>query len=257
MNTPISDAAPSPVPVTLYGRAREQEVLDRLLLTLRGGRSRALVLRGESGAGKTALLAYLAAHPDAGRVVRTAGVETMSEIAYSNLHELCAPLMDRLGLLSPAQQEALATALGLSLGLGLDGDHGGSPGHLTIGLAVLDLFAEAAADEPLVCVVDDAQWVDRMSAAILAFVARRLDAEAVGLVFAVNTTASALAPANAGLLAGLPELRVEGLGDEDARALLAAVLPDPDGVDPAVLDRIVAEARGNPLALLELPRNPR
>ncbi|MFD0630328.1 hypothetical protein ACFQ9X_00370 [Catenulispora yoronensis] len=158
-------------------------------------------------------------------------METGSEIAYSNLHELCAPLMHRFGRLTPAQQEALGTALGM-------GD--GSAGHLLVGLAVLDLFAEAAVEEPLVCVVDDVQWLDGMSAAILAFVARRLDAEAVALVFAVNTTASALAPANDRLLAGLPELRVEGLADEPARKLLASVLAGP--VDPGVLDRIVAES---------------
>lgn len=235
-----------PTAQPLCGRAREQEVLDRLLLELREGRSRALVLRGESGVGKTALLAYLAGHGQAGRVVRTAGVETDAELAYSNLHELCAPLMDHFDRLSPAQQEALSTALGLG---------GGTAGHLLVGLAVLDLLAEAAVDEPLVCLVDDVQWLDGMSAAILAFVARRLDAEAVALVFAVNTTASALRPANARLLAGLPELRVEGLADEDARALLAAVLPEP--ADPEVLDRIVADSQGNPLALLELHRNHR
>ncbi|NUR28562.1 MAG: ATP-binding protein [Catenulispora sp.] len=235
------------IPVPLQGRAREQAVLNRLLREVREGRSRALVLRGEAGVGKTALLAHLASHHEAGRVVCTVGVETESEIPYANLHHLCAPLLDHLEQLSPTNQQALTTALGLA--------HGDNPGHLQIGLAVLDLFAEAAAEAPLVCVVDDVQWVDGMSAAILAFVARRLDAEAVALVFAVNTTASALAPANARLLAGLPELSVEGLDDEDARALLTSATAGP--VDPTVLDWIVAESHGNPLALLELSRNHR
>ncbi|GAA2419340.1 LuxR family transcriptional regulator [Nonomuraea africana] len=228
----------------LRGRAREQEVLDRLLRDVHGGHSRALVLRGEYGIGKTALLTYLAGQAPVGRVVRTAGVETESEIPYAALQQVCAPLLDHLDRLPEAQRGALTTAFGLS--------RGKPPGQLLIALAVLGLLAEAAADEPLVCVVDDAEWLDGLSGAILASVARRLHAESVALVFAVSTSATAPAQANAEYLAGLPELRVDGLGDDDARALLDSVLPEP--VDPQVRDRIVAEARGNPLALLELPR---
>jgi len=234
-----------PTAAPLYGRLREREILDRLLRDLRAGHSRALVVRGDTGIGKTALLAYLTGHRLAGHVVRTAGVETEPEVAFSALQELCSPLLDRLGRLPAAQQAALATALGI--------EEGSSPSPLLIGLAVLGLFAEAADEEPLVCVVDDTQWVDGMSAAVLAFVARRLDAEAVALVFAVNTTAASdLAVADSRLLAGLPELRVERLGADDARALLDTLLPGP--VDPGMRDRIVAESHGNPLALVVLSR---
>ncbi|RKT19086.1 AAA ATPase-like protein [Streptomyces sp. 1114.5] len=248
------DGTGDPLSPQLRGRAREQEVLDRLLLDLRRGHSRVLVLRGESGIGKTALLTYLAGRAPAGRVVRTVGVETEFEIAYSALQQMCAPLLSQLDRLPAAQRAALATALGLELGLGLERgpSDGGSPGGLLTGLAVLGLFAEAAAVEPLVCVVDDAQWIDGISAAVLAFVARRLDAESVALVFAVSTSASVRTPTSAGLLAGLPELQVDGLRDDDARALLDSVLPGP--VHPRVRDAIVAEARGNPLALMELQR---
>ncbi|WBP91544.1 AAA family ATPase [Kitasatospora cathayae] len=247
-----TDGTGDPLSPQLRGRAREQEVLDRLLLDLRRGHSRVLVLRGESGIGKTALLTYLADRAPAGRVVRTVGVETEFEIAYSALQQMCAPLLSHLDRLPAAQRAALATALGLEPESGLGPSDGGSPGGLLTGLAVLGLFAEAAAVEPLVCVVDDAQWIDGISAAVLAFVARRLDAESVALVFAVSTSASVRTPTSAGLLTGLPELQVDGLRDDDARALLDSVLPGP--VHPRVRDAIVAEARGNPLALMELPR---
>lgn len=246
------DGMGDPLSPPLRGRAREQEVLDRLLLDLRRGHSRVLVLRGESGIGKTALLTYLGGRVPAGRVVRTVGVETEFEIAYSALQQMCAPLLSHLDRLPAAQRAALATALGLELELERGPSDGGSPGGLLTGLAVLGLFAEAAAVEPLVCVVDDAQWIDGISAAVLAFVARRLDAESVALVFAVSTSVSVRTPTSAGLLTGLPELQVDGLRDDDARALLDWVLPGP--VDPRVRDAIVAEARGNPLALMELRR---
>ncbi|MBO1413237.1 AAA family ATPase [Streptomyces sp. FH025] len=246
------DVTGNPLSPPLRGRAREQEVLDELLLDLRRGHSRVLVLRGESGVGKTALLTYLAGRAPAGRVVRTVGVETDPEIAYSALRQTCAPLLDHLDRLPATQRAALATALELGMGMELGPSDGESPDWLLTGLAVLGLFAEAAADEPLVCVVDDAQWIDGISAVVLAFVARRLDAESVALVFAVSTSASARTPTNTGLLAGLPELQVDGLRDDDARALLDSVLPGP--VHPRVRDAIVAEARGNPLALTELPR---
>lgn len=228
----------------LHGRAHERAVLDRLLVDVRCGYSRALVLRGESGIGKTALLSYLAEQVPAGRVVATVGVESDSEITYSSLQQICTPLLGYLDRLPTVQRAALATALGLSVSE--------SPGHLLTGLAVLGLLAEAAVNEPLVCVVDDVQWIDHMSAAIFAFVARRLDTESVALVFALSSLSSALPPPNAELLSGLPELQVDGLRDEDARALLDEVLPGP--VSPRVRDGIVARARGNPLALLVLSR---
>ncbi|MFF5083999.1 ATP-binding protein [Actinoplanes sp. NPDC000266] len=227
-----------PGELTLRGRRREQETLDRLVRDVRSGQSRVLVLRGEAGAGKTALLDHLAEHAGGCRVVRAAGVELESEIAYASLQQLCAPLLGHLGAVPEPQRAALSVAFGLSTG--------NPPEALVLGLAVLHLMAEAAAERPLVCVVDDAQWVDRMSATILAFAARRLEAESVALIFAVRT------PADDQTLRGLPELVVEGLADADARALLDSVLPGP--VDDRVRDRIVAETRGNPLALLELPR---
>ncbi|BAL87536.1 putative LuxR-family transcriptional regulator [Actinoplanes missouriensis 431] len=221
----------------LRGRRRERETLDRLLRDVRAGHSRVLVLRGEAGAGKTALLDYLAGRPSAGRVVRAAGVEPETELAYSALQQLCAPLLEHLDRLPEPQRAALATAFGLSAGQ--------PPEALIVGLAVLGLLAEAASERPLVVVVDDAQWLDRMSEVILTFVARRLDAESVALVLAAR-------PADGQLFTGLPELQVDGLPDADARALLDAVLPGL--VDTQVRDRIIAETRGNPLALLELPR---
>lgn len=222
----------------LWGRQRECAALDRLLRDIRAGHSRVLVLRGEAGAGKTALLDYLAAHAPAGRVARAAGVEPESEIAYAVLQQLCAPLLGHLDRLPEPQRDALATAFGLSVG--------DPPEGLLIGLAVLGLFAEAASEEPLVLIVDDVQWLDWMSEVILTFVARRLTAESVALIFAARS------PGDEQILSGLPELRVEGLSDVDARALLDSVLPGP--IDDRVRDRTVAETRGNPLALLELPR---
>jgi DNA-binding CsgD family transcriptional regulator len=224
--------------VVLRGRRRELEHLDRLLRDVRGGQSRVLVLRGEAGSGKTALLDYLSGAASTGRVVRAAGVEPETEIAYSALQQLVAPLLDRLDRLPEPQRQALATGLGLA--------SGPPPDALLIGLAVLGLFADAATEQPLICVVDDVQWLDRMSEVILTFVARRLDSESVALVFASRS------PGDERILDGMPEMRVAGLAEADARALLDSVLPGP--VDNRVRDRIVAETRGNPLALLELPR---
>ncbi|MGW4812896.1 AAA family ATPase, partial [Kitasatospora cineracea] len=241
--------------VQLLGRERESAVLDGLLREVRDGRSGVLVLRGEAGAGKSALLDELAGRAGRLRVVRAAGVEAESEFAYSALQRLCAPLLDGpgtpdgpaglgglggLGGLPPVQREALRVAFGLSAGA--------APEMLLVGMAVLGLFAEAAAAGPLVCLVDDAQWLDLMSQRILAFVGRRLDRESVLLVFAERTVDGA----GDGGFAGLPELPLPGLGDAEARALLERALPGP--VDARVRDRIVGEAGGNPLALLELPR---
>ncbi|WP_436533368.1 ATP-binding protein [Actinoplanes sp. HUAS TT8] len=219
----------------LLGRRPEQETLDGLLRAVRGGQSRALVLRGEAGCGKTALLDHLVGQAGFARVLRASGVESESEMAYSALQQLCAPLLEHLDVLAEPQRAALSTAFGLAAGP--------APERLLVGLAVLGLFAEAARARPLVCVVDDAQWVDDASALILGFVARRLSAESVALVFAARDSER---------LAALPELPVAGLPHAEARALLDSVLTGP--VDTHVRDRIVAETRGNPLALRELPR---
>ena len=225
----------------LLGRGRECGELDRLLREVREGRSRVLVLRGEAGIGKSALLDYLAAQATRMRVVRAAGVEAESEFAYSALQSLCAPLVSHIDQLPPVQQEALRVAFGLSAG--------NPPEMLLVGLAVLGLFSEAAAETPLLCLVDDAQWLDLMSQRILTFVGRRLDAESVALVFAERITDSTGDEAG---ISELPELFIRGLTDADARVLLDSALPGP--VEDRVRDRIVAETAGNPLALLELPR---
>ncbi|MFE7564863.1 AAA family ATPase [Kitasatospora sp. NPDC057500] len=224
----------------LLGRNRELEALERLLREVRGGRSRVLVLRGEAGVGKSALLDHLAGRAAPLQTVRAAGVEAESDFAYSALQRLCAPLLPHLDRLPPVQQDALRVAFGLSAG--------NPPEMLLVGMAVLGLFAEAAAESPLVCLVDDAQWLDLMSQRILTFVGRRLDAESVALVFAERVADGQ--PEEG--FAGLPDLPLRGLADDDARSLLDSVLPGP--VDARVRDRIVAETGGNPLALLELPR---
>jgi DNA-binding CsgD family transcriptional regulator len=220
----------------LTDRRSEREVLDRLVNAVRAGESRALVICGEPGVGKTALLEYLAAQASACRVVRAVGVQSEMELAFAGLHQLCAPMLDHAERLPVPQREALRTAFGISAGP--------APDRFLVGLAVLSLLSDAAGERPLVCVVDDQQWLDRASMAALGFVARRLAADPVGLVFAARVPGDELA--------GLPELVVEGLEEGDARALLASVLAGP--LDARVRDLIVAETRGNPLALLELPR---
>jgi DNA-binding CsgD family transcriptional regulator len=222
----------------LLGRGVECAALDQLVASVRAGPSRTLVLRGEAGAGKSALLEYLVRHAAGCGVARAAGVESEMELAYAGLQQLCAPFLDRLERLHGPQRDALGTAFGLR--------EGGAPDRFLVGLAVLSLLSEIAEERPRVCVVDDAQWLDAASAQALAFVARRLGAESVGLVFAVRE------PGGDRHLAGLPDLIVGGLGDREARELLATVVAGP--LDERVRDRIVAETRGNPLALLELPR---
>ncbi len=222
----------------LLGRHSECAALDELVASVRAGPSRALVVRGEAGVGKSALLGYLVEHASGCGIARAAGVESEVELAFAGLHQLCAPFVDRLERLPGPQRDALGSALGLR--------DGGAPDGFLVGLAALSLLSDVAEDRPLVCVVDDAQWLDGASAQALAFVARRLGAESVGLVFAVRE------PIGEPHLAGLPELVVHGLDDLDARALLEAVVTGP--IDVRVRDRIVAETRGNPLALLELPR---
>jgi DNA-binding CsgD family transcriptional regulator len=224
--------------VVLLGRGPECAALDRLLGTVRAGQSAALVVRGEPGVGKTALLEYVVDQAAGCRVVRASGVESEMEVAFAALHQLCGGLLDRLDALPEPQRDALAVAFGLKSGT--------PPDRLFVGLAVLGLLSEAAAEGPLVCVVDDAQWLDRESAHALAFAARRLRAESVAVVAAVRE------PAYDERLAGFRQLRVEGLADTDARALLASALHGP--IDERVRERILAETRGNPLALLELPR---
>jgi AAA ATPase domain len=225
-------------PTQLLGRRRECAALDELVASVREGSSRALVMRGEAGVGKTALLEYLVQRASGCSVVRAAGVESEMELAFAGLHQLCAPVLDRLDRLHGPQSGALGAAFGLR-----DGD---APDRFLVGLAALSLLSDLAEDAPLIAVVDDTQWLDAASAQALAFVARRLGAESVGLVFAVRS------PAPARYLAGVAELGVEGLGRREAQELLRAVVPRP--LDQRVSDRIVAETRGNPLALLELPR---
>ena len=220
----------------LTDRRAERRVLDRLVEAVRAGESRVLVVHGELGIGKSALLEYLARRAVGCRVLQVAGVQSEMELAFAGVHQLCAPLLGRLDALPDPQREALATAFGLS--------GGPAPDRFLVGLAALGLLSEAAAEWPVLCMVDDAQWLDRASAQVLAFVARRLGAESVGLVFGTRVAD--------GDLAGLPELAVGGLPEAETRALLDVVLTGP--IDARVRDEIVAETRGNPLALLELPR---
>jgi DNA-binding CsgD family transcriptional regulator len=224
-------------PTELVGRRGECDVLDQLVEAVRAGESGSLVVRGEPGVGKTALLDYVAEHASGCRVVRAAGVQSEMELAFAGLHQLLGPMLDRLDHLPVPQHDALRTAFGVS--------PGAAPDRFFIGLAVLNLLSDAADDQPVICLVDDEQWLDRASAQALAFAARRLGTESVGLVFAARGTGEELA--------GLPELVVEGLDDDDARALLDSALTGP--IDARVRDQIVTDARGNPLALLELPRS--
>ena len=222
----------------LRGRGRECETLDQLVYAVRAGESRTLVVRGEAGVGKTALLDYLLEQARGCRVARASGVESEMELPFAGLHQLCAPMLEGLGRLPGPQRDALRIAFGLVAG--------DAPDRFFVGLAVLSLLSDVADGGPLVCVVDDAQWLDRASAQSLAFVARRLFAEPVAMVFAVRE----FRPDRE--FVGPPELLVEGLSDGDARVLLDSVIHGP--LDERVRDRIVAETRGNPLALLELPR---
>jgi DNA-binding CsgD family transcriptional regulator len=220
----------------LHDRRSEREVLGGLLAAVRGGQSRVLVISGEPGVGKTALVEFAIRSASGFRVARAVGVESEMELAFAALHQLCAPLLDRLDRLPVPQRDALGVAFGLRVGE--------APDRFLVGLAVLSLLSEVAEEQPLMCVVDDAQWLDRASAQALVFVARRLLAESVALVLVTRETGDELI--------GFPKLAVEGLGDGDARALLGSVLRVP--LDERVRERIVAETRGNPLALLELPR---
>src|SRR6201993_1847412 len=220
----------------LRGRRQQVEALDELLADVRAGHSRALVVRGEPGIGKTALLNHAAGAAADFQVAQGDGVESEMELPYSTLQQLCARMLHRLDHLPPPQRDALSVALGLQ--------SGSAPDRFLVGLAVLGLLSEVAADQPLLCLIDDAQWLDQTSAHALAFVARRLDAESVAVIFGTRDRAG-------GDLAGVPELTVRGLSAVDARVLLASVIPG--RLDEPVRDRIIAESGGNPLALLELP----
>jgi DNA-binding CsgD family transcriptional regulator len=220
----------------LRGRSAECAVLDEVLAAVRHGESRTLVVRGDAGIGKTALLEYAVAAATDLRVLRAAGVESEMELPFAVLHQLCVPMLDGLGRLPDPQREALSIVFGRSAGP--------RPDPFMVGLAVLTLISEVAAQRPLLCVVDDVQWLDKATAQTLTLVARRLRAEAVGLVFGARETGDEFG--------GLPYLEVPGLRNADARALLGSVVGFM--LDERVRDRIVAETRGNPLALLELPR---
>jgi DNA-binding CsgD family transcriptional regulator len=226
------EAAPN-----LRGRTDECATLDELLAEVRAGRSRVLVLSGEAGVGKTALLDFMAARATDCRLTRWVGVESEMELPFAALRQLCEPLLSHLERLPEPQREALSIALGLAAGKPAD--------RFLVGLAVLTLLAEVAEEVPVVWVADDAQWLDRISEQVLGFVARRLLAERVGVVFAVRGSTVE------GELARMSQLPIDGVDDVNAREILTSVVRQP--IDTRVRDRIIAEAHGNPLALLELP----
>src|SRR5579864_174185 len=220
----------------MFGRRSEREALARLIDGARGGRSGVAVLLGEPGVGKTALLDYAVDSASGLHIARAAGVESERDLAFAALHQLCAPVFDRLERLPGPQRDALAVTFGLS--------QGAVPDRFMVALAVLSLLSEAAEDRPLLWVVDDAQWLDKASAQGLAFVARRLLAESVVLLFAAREAGEDLRD--------LPQMAVGGLSTGDARELLASVVPW--SLDERVGEQIVAETQGNPLALIELTR---
>ena len=223
-------------PKPLVGRDDECRLVEKLVDGVRSNESRTMVIEGPPGVGKTALLDYAASAARDFRVERAAGVESEMELAFAALHQLCTPMLGRLDRLPTPHREALAIALGLRAGP--------TPDRFLVGLAVLGLLSQAAADRPLLCVVDDAQWVDRASAQALSFVARRLSAESIGILFATRHVSDELGQ--------LPTVGLRGLDSVAARKLLLAVVSSP--LDEGVRDRIIAEMRGNPLALTELPR---
>jgi DNA-binding CsgD family transcriptional regulator len=230
MNRDVDAAA-----AQLAGRRDELSVLGGLVDAVREGESRVLVVRGEPGVGKTTLLEHAAGQERSCQVARASGVQSEMELAFAGLHQLCAPMLGRAERLPLPQQDALRTAFGLVAGP--------PPDRFIVGLAALNLLSEVAAERPLICLIDDEQWLDQASAQALGFAARRLGADPVGLVFATRAPGAELA--------GLPELDVDGLPEQDARALLDSALAGP--LDEQVRDLIVAETGGNPTALLELP----
>lgn len=221
----------------LLGRESERSQIDRLLEAAGHGLSAVLVLRGEPGIGKTALLHYAVGSASGFRVIRLVGIESEAELGFAALHQLLLPFLGRLDLLPGPQRNALGTALGLS--------DGGPPDRFLVALASLTVLSGAATERPLLCVVDDAQWLDQESAAVLAFVARRLSVDAIGMLFAVPDPSERSVP-----LGGLAELWVRGLAPADAQRLLAAAAPS--SVERGVSEQIITRADGNPLALIEL-----
>ena len=236
IDEPLDGRAETSPGTNLRGRAEECVSLDELVAAIRRGESQSLVLRGEAGIGKTALLEYLIGSAGDATVIRGGGVESEMELAFASLHQLCAPLLEQVRSLPAPQRQALEVVFGQR--------EGAAPDLFLVGLAVLSLFSDGAEEGPLLCVVDDAQWLDQASALTLAFVARRLLAEPVGIVFAAREPGEELQH--------LTELEVRGLRSGDASALLASEAPSM--LDERVRDRIIAETHGNPLALLELPR---
>jgi len=233
----VSERRGSRADAPLRGRDRELALIDALVRRARAGRSGALVVCGEAGIGKSALLDRAAEHAARHvRVRRMVAAESELELAYAGLQQLCAPMMDAAGVLPEPQRDALEAALGLRVA--------SAPSPFLVGLAVLGLLTEAAGERALLCVVDDAQWLDEVSANALAFVARRLDAEGIAIVPVMRTVGEPFS--------GLPRLEVEGLRDDDARELFRRAVPGP--IDLRVRDQLITEARGNPLALRELPR---
>jgi DNA-binding CsgD family transcriptional regulator len=224
----------------LFGRIDELEVMGQLSANVRSGQSAVLVVHGEAGIGKTALLRYLTERASGFAVARAVGVESEMELPFAGLHQLCVPMLGRLGSLAEPQRRGLSVAFGLA--------SGDNPDRFLVALAALSLMAETSEERPLLCVVDDAQWLDQASAQVLGFVGRRLLAESIALVFAVRTPPGP-SPEH---LADLPELRLGGLDKKAARQLLATVAPGP--LDESVRARIIEETGGNPLALLELYR---
>ncbi|MGW7681625.1 ATP-binding protein [Kribbella sp. NPDC054772] len=220
----------------LLGRRSERAVLDRLLSDVRSGTSRVLVVRGEAGVGKSALLHHATESAPELFTLRAVGVQSEMELVFAALHQLCVPLLDRLPRIPEPQRRALATVFGLA--------PGPAPDRFMVGLAVLSLISDLAEEQPVLVVVDDAQWLDTATAQTLGFVARRVGAEAVGLLFGAREVGVELH--------GLPELEVDGLPADDARALLGSAVEFL--LDEPIRDRLVAETGGNPLALLELPR---
>src|SRR4030081_2856601 len=229
-------AARSP---SFLGRTPQRHMLDRLLEKARIGQSAVLVFRGAAGIGKTALLRYAARQAAGFRVAEVVGVQAEMELAFAGVHQLCAPMLARLEPLPRPQRDALSVALGLA--------SGEVPDRFLVSLAVLSLLSAEAEDRPLLCLVEDAQWLDAASSQVLGFVARRVLADSVAIVVAVRE------PTAERDFAGLPELRLVGLDEEDGGALLTGAVHG--RLDDRVRDRIVAETRGNPLALLELPRH--
>ncbi len=223
-------------PGGLTGRRNERQAIDQLIQAVRAGKSRTLILRGEPGVGKTTLLDYAVGEANGCRVARATGVQSEMELPFAAMHQLCAPMLDLCHRLPAPQREAIQTALGLT--------EGSTPDRFLVALGVLTLLSRVAERQPLVCIIDDEQWLDRASAQAFAFVARRVQAEGVGLIIGARQANAALG--------GLPEMVIEGLPEDDARSLLDSTLTGP--LDARVRDQIVSETRGNPLALLELVR---